>query len=291
MLIIHSLLNASGEQERRNIVLKRKISIEPKSNNSSNEYFNSFNESSLSSSGFSFFDDSKSCKSSVSYCKPNSICNMKTNHVFGSSLFRKSTSPTSFSEISQVSAPFRTKTKLSCNDAQSDTASLFDRSYCMNNTTLDSDLQNSFLKLNLGYNATKCYEPRKDFICFTENKNVCRPRPVLSPAKLNLKYNFANVYPDSTLSRSSSQSSGFISQTTNPETKFDSLPSSPANSLHGDLDNISLFSDTLRDKNCGKKYMCDYFNSMQKSSEPVRNNLTYFSGCNSSFIGYHSNFI
>lgn len=183
----------------------------------------------------------------------------KTDHVFGSLMLNRSKSPSSFSEISSVSKHYKNDYSPAFSNYQrADNAS----SYCTNGH-LCSDLNGSFLKLNIGNDIHHCHnltnEPKKIII----NKNICRPRPVISPAKLNFLENFdkCTKLPITNLSRSSSQSSGFISQTTNSDSNYESLPNTYAN-INTDVDSVSVLSEPiyqLIDKETQHKQISNYF--------------------------------
>lgn len=158
------------------------------------------------------FQETSSVKSTFSTCKKPFVNHIDlNNYVFGeNTLLNRCRSPATFSCLSS--------TARNNYESKSDTASVFNCSYS-NKLTFDTDLHRSFLNLNLGVaNRNKYLTKTKSNPVINVNTNATRPRPLLSPAKLNLLESFYKnrndyVLNERNLSRSSSQSSGFGSQT------------------------------------------------------------------------------
>ncbi|KAF2898389.1 hypothetical protein ILUMI_07792 [Ignelater luminosus] len=199
---------------------------------------------------------------------PTSLLNISnTKPVFGHSAFTKqqnfnqksfqgirSTSPTTAKDSLNLSFT-SAKSCISDFASVSDTASVFNNPLINHNTPdnkKDFDIDISLNRLHLGSPKVRKSPPINTFYM---NHDIPRPKPVISPSKLkNVTQNSwvaGGFWRDSNgillplnnysnLSRSSSQTSGFVSLEPN---NYNSLPSSHNNSLCGDFECNSVLSE------------------------------------------------
>lgn len=147
--------------------------------------------------------------------------------------------------------------------------------YKQNNVNLESSINEKLNKLHLG-TYSRVMNSNELPSAFRISPNLTRPKPVLSPPKLhNVTQSswLAGGYwknPDypsnfSSLSRSSSQSSGFGSQASSQNLNLDvysSLPPSRNNSVCGEFDKFSVFSEPAYHSNTQKNNKFSHCDSL-----------------------------
>lgn len=269
-MIIHNLATFTGTTKEKKEKTKKK-----KSKVNVTNLHNTANGTSPKSFAYrprnvcNNFENSFSSSASGSFSN-SPFNNTKNGHVFGSPMLNRSKSPSTFSEISSVSRQYTNKPTNNFNKVETDYGSVFNNSM-YNTRSLFTDLNGSFLKLNIGNNMQHMGHINNDNINkLIINKNIDRPRPVLSPAKLNFVETFDKhtMLPVTNLSRSSSQSSGFMSQATYSDSNYQTLPNSCPSMLHGDIDSLSILAEPINqliDKEAQDKHICSNFYPLPES--------------------------